>query len=72
MTAQGQMEPATPKNQQKIQEQSFSTQYDELPAVDAHRFSEASTAAYGRKHEFDMMPESGRTGDVLVQPQGAG
>jgi hypothetical protein len=26
----------------------------------------------GRKHEFDMMPESGRTGDVLVQPQGAG
>jgi hypothetical protein len=29
-------------------------------------------AVDGRKHEFDMMPESGRTGDVLVQPQGAG
>jgi len=45
---------------------------DELPAVDAHRFSKTCTSACGRKHEFDMMPESGRTGDVLVQPQGAG
>lgn len=30
------------------------------------------TSASGRMHEYNMMPESGRTGGALVQPQGAG